>query len=191
MPPVIALDATPAHSLLHLHLNQRCEHDDAFALTLPPATTRMSADAWLVAVLEGFLENQPTGVGMLMQLRNVLVAPLRLRTSPLGCPVSSLLGTNHNGLFADRFPVLDQRVDADGMRAQVILGADDKHLRFRSCVDVQCHADGRTTIGLANRVQVRNGFGRFYMAAIDRVHGRYVAPAMLRAAVAHALPARG
>jgi hypothetical protein len=87
--------------------------------------------------------------------------------------------------------VLDQRVDADGMRAQVILGADDKHLRFRSCVDVQCHADGRTTIGLANRVQVRNGFGRFYMAAIDRVHRRYVAPAMLRAAVAHALTARG
>lgn len=191
MAPVIALEAAPAGSLLHLHLGERRDHDDAFAMTLPPTSARMSADAWLSAILEGFLENQPAGVGVLMRVRNVLVAPLRLRTSPLGCPVSSLLGTSHNGLFAGRFPVLDQRVDADGTRAQVVLGADDKHLRFRSCVDVHCHADGRTTIGLANRVQVRNGFGRFYMSAIDRVHRRYVAPAMLRAAVAHALATRG
>ncbi|KGQ18284.1 DUF2867 domain containing protein [Lysobacter dokdonensis DS-58] len=190
MPPVVQLDASAAGSLLALHLSERNDHDDAFAMTLPVGAMPARADASLAAILEGFVENSPAGVGVLMRVRNVLVAPLRLRTSPLGCPVSSLLGTNHNGLFADRFPVLDQRVDADGMRAQVVLGADDKHLRFRSCVDVHRHDDGRTTIRLSNRVQVRNGFGRFYMAAIDRVHRRYIAPAMLRAAVAHALTAR-
>jgi len=36
----------------------------------------------------------------LMGLRNLLVAPLRLRTSPLGCPASSLLSANPDQLFA-------------------------------------------------------------------------------------------
>jgi hypothetical protein len=48
---------------------------------------------WLVALLEGFLDNRPSFVSRLMVLRNALVRPLGLRTSPLGCPVSSLLAT--------------------------------------------------------------------------------------------------
>jgi hypothetical protein len=191
MPPVVVLEAMPAGSLLREHLAARFEHEDAFALMLPRGDADRSAEQWLASILEGFLDNRPAGVSVLMRVRNVLVAPLRLRTSPLGCPVSSLLGTNHNGLFVDRFPVLDQRVDADGLRAQVVLGADDKHLRFRSCIDVQRHEDGRVSVRFGTRVQLRNAFGRFYMAAIDRVHRRYIAPAMLRAAVAHARAAGG
>ena len=121
-----------------------------------------------------------------MQLRNALVRPLRLRTSPLGCPVSSLLSKECGNLFQGKFPVLEQAVDARGLHAQVLLGADDRHLRFRSCVGVRIAEDG-VHVSLATRVQCKNWFGRFYMACIDHVHRRYVSPAMLGMAVAYAL----
>ena len=123
----------------------------------------------------------------MMEFRNVLVKPLGLRTSPLGCPVSSLLSKDCGLLFAGRFPVLDIKEDADSKLVQVILGADDKHLRFRSCVGVQCHANGSVEISLGTRVHTTNLFGHLYMALIDRVHRGYVSPVMLRLAVDHAV----
>jgi len=111
---------------------------------------------------------------------------LGLRTSPLGCPVSSLLNEQQCEFFANRFPIIEQSVDSTDMRAQVILGADDKHLRFRSCVGVQILPDGRIALTMGTRVLFKNLFGRLYMAAIDRVHRRYVAPTMLRMAADHA-----
>lgn len=146
-----------------------------------------SASALLADVLEGFLRNPPAGVGHLMALRNRLVAPLRLRTSPLGCPVSSLLSTDRSRLFAGRYPVLGSQVDAEDSCAEVLLGADDRHLRFRSSVRVQLRAEGDIEISLGSRVQTRNAFGRLYMALIDAAHRHYVAPALLRRAVEHAL----
>ena len=143
----------------------------------------------LARVLEGFLENRPLAVGWMMQVRNVLVKPLGLRTSPLGCPVSSLLGQCPQ-TFAGRFPVLDQRIDGDD-RAEVLLGADDRHLRFRSSVGVERQADGRVRIFLATRVRTRNAFGRAYMALIERTHRHYIAPTMLHMAVQHARAAAG
>src|SRR5690606_17141474 len=100
---------------------------------------------------------------------------LRLRTSPLGCPVSSLLSGDRSRLFAGRHPVLAHEVSADACRAEVLLGADDRHLAFRSCVGVERMPDGiRITLG--TRVRCRNPFGRAYMALIDGVHRRYIAP---------------
>jgi hypothetical protein len=88
-------------------------------------------------------------------------------------------------LFAGRFPVLDQAVDPRGQRAEVLLGADDRHLRFRSCVGVRFVGDD-AHITLGTRVQFRNWFGRMYIASIDRVHRGYVSPVMLSMAVEHA-----
>jgi hypothetical protein len=122
-----------------------------------------------------------------MSLRNVLVRPLGLRTSPLGCPVSSLLARDATQLFAGRFPVLGQSMDATDDRAQVLLGADDKHLRFRSCVGVQRQPGGRLVFTMGTRVRTHNVFGRLYLLAIDRVHRGYVTPTMLERAVTHAL----
>lgn len=149
--------------------------------------THRSASVLLADVLEGFLRNPPTGVGHLMALRNRLVAPLRLRTSPLGCPVSSLLSTDRSRLFAGRYPVLDAHIDAEDNCAEVLLGADDRHLRFRSSVRVQRCADGYIEISLGSQVQTLNAFGSMYMALIDAAHRHYVAPALLRRAVEHAL----
>ena len=44
------------------------------------------------------------------------------------------------------------RVADDGRSAQVVLGADDRHLVFRSSVEVRCAADGEVRFTLATRV---------------------------------------
>ncbi|WP_330887278.1 DUF2867 domain-containing protein [Rudaea sp.] len=182
------LDA-PAHdSLLNSALAGTWHHQDSFQLVLKPGELpHRSASACLAALLEGFIENPPAGVSRLMMLRNFLVKPLGLRTSPLGCPASSLLGRCDGELFASRFPVLAQSIDDNDSRAQVLLGADDKHLRFRSCASAQIAGDGRVVLGLGTRVACKNLFGHFYLAVIDRTHRHYVAPAMLRMAVDHAI----
>ena len=185
---VEALAAVPADSLLRTQLDGAHAHEDTFEVTIGAGElATSSATKCLTAILSGFLDNRPVGVTRLMMLRNALVKPLGLRTSPLGCPASSLLSPSSELMFAGRFPVHAQRTDALDRRAQVILGADDKHLVFRSCVGVDVLDDGRVRCTLGTRVGTRNAFGRFYMAAIDRVHRRYIAPTMLRLAVEHAV----
>lgn len=183
------LGSVPEGSLLQQQLpGLRSHHDDMFCLRVTGShVTKAGATELLASVLQGFLHNAPGGVSRLMALRNVLVKPLGLRTSPLGCPASSLLSPDTSHLFANRFPVLDQRVNAADTDAEVVLGADDKHLLFRSCVRIQVVEGHHVEVMLGTRVHCKNLFGRFYMAAIDGVHRRYVTPAMLRLAVEHAL----
>jgi hypothetical protein len=175
-------------SLLRWHLRDRViHHEDRFTLALPSrGLPERDAAAWLAAVLDGFLASRPRGVTRMMALRNVLVRPLGLRTSELGCPVSSLLSAGAPARFADRFPVHAFEVAADGRSAQVVLGADDKHLVFRSCVAVRLAGDGVVEFELSNRIACRNAFGRFYVAVIDWPHRKFVAPAMLAHAIAAA-----
>ncbi len=185
---VTALKAAPVDSLLQQQFEgEKYHHDDTFCLILDDAdATKKSATTLLAAALDGFLENSPPNVRRMMAFRNVLVKPVGLRTSPLGCPVSSLLSPKRDNLFAHRFPVLSQSCDAENTHAQVILGADDKHLKFRSCVSVKVLNARQVEYTLGTRVQCTNLFGRFYMAAIDQVHRRYITPAMLRMAVEYA-----
>jgi hypothetical protein len=187
---VTELDSLPAGSLLTQQLaGKPCQHQDMFQLTLNSRDVAgTSATTLLSRLLDGFLRNPPAGVSRLMALRNLLVGPIGLRTSPLGCPVSSLLSPSSNKLFDRRYPVLDQCIGQDDSRAQVILGADDKHLVFRSCVGVHVLDGNRVEITLGTRVYCRNLFGRFYMAAIHRVHRSYIAPTMLRMAAEQAFP---
>jgi hypothetical protein len=185
---VVELESTPKDLLLINQFNdEKFHHEDTFRLTLDdiPVGNR-SASGLLASLLAGFLENRPTGVSRMMAFRNVLVKPIGLRTSPLGCPVSSLLSKQREHLFANRFPVLDQQTNTDNTFSQVVLGADDKHLKFRSCVGVKIINPHRVEFTLGTRVQCTNLFGRFYMAVIDRVHRGYITPTMLRMAVEHA-----
>ena len=189
---VVAQHHVPKDSLLAEQLlNDKIHYDDTFCLTLDADQLQgyakhSRASELLEAVLEGFLENPPPNVGRLMNLRNFLVRPIGLRTSPLGCPVSSLLSPVKSNLFANRYPVLDQKINATNTRAQVILGANDKHLIFRSCVGVEILDGQRIAITLGTRVHCKNLFGRFYMGFIDQAHRAYIAPTMLRMAVEHA-----
>lgn len=187
---VLELRQPPADSLLRGELADGFDHQDCFELVLPPGEVRVhAARTVMAALLEGFLHNRPRGVSSLMRLRNALVKPFGLRTSPLGCPVSSLLAQDAPLWFDDRYPVLAQREAADRSRVEVVLGADDRHLRFRSCVGVEVCADRRVVFSLGTRVRTHNLFGRWYLGAIDRVHRGYITPAMLRSAVAHATAA--
>lgn len=181
----------PADSLLAGEFAGRCDHEDSVALETAAGELRAdSATRWLSALLQGFLDSRPVGVTRLMAVRNALVRPLGLRTSPLGCPVSSLLCTQPQRRFDARFPVLDQTISADDRSAEVLLGADDRHLRFRSSVRVEMRAGGRIRFSLSTRVACRNLFGRFYIAAIERTHRRYIAPSMLQQAAAWAIRSR-
>jgi hypothetical protein len=74
----------PADSLLRAELSGRTvHHQDRFTLTLAPAGNGNDAGAWLEELLDGFLAHRHAGVTRLMALRNLLVRPFRLRTSPL------------------------------------------------------------------------------------------------------------
>lgn len=185
---VVELEATPNDSLLLNQFNdEKFHHEDTFCLTLDDISIgNKSASGLLASLLDGFLENPPTGVSRMMAFRNILVKPIGLRTSPLGCPVSSLLSKQRDHLFANRFPVLKHHTNTDNTFSQVILGADDKHLKFRSCVGVKIVNQHQVEFTLGTRVQCTNLFGRFYMAVIDRVHRGYITPTMLRMAVEHA-----
>lgn len=185
---VTELEAPHAASLLRTQLVDKFQYEDSFSLTLQPTEVgAQSAQTILATVLQGFLDNRPLALSRMMGVRNVLVKPLGLRTSPLGCPVSSLLSKEEGLRFAGRFPVLDLREDHADRTVQVILGADDKHLAFRSCVAVQRHQNGSVEISLGTRVHTINLFGHVYMAVIDRVHRGYISPVMLRLAVDHAV----
>ena len=162
---------------------EQADHVDAFSVDLAPQPD-LEAPELLALALEGFLENRPPGVGWMMWVRNALVSPLRLRTSPLGCPVSSLLGPAQGTLFDNRFPVHGSRIDRESNLAEVILGADDKHVSFRTLVRIDASSDP-PTLTLANRVFSKNLFGKLYMAIIDSTHRRYVAPELLRHAAAY------
>jgi hypothetical protein len=188
---VTELTDIPADSLLRWHMNDGpVHHQDTFLLSLvDPALARLGSHALLAGLLDGFLHNPPTGVSHLMALRNLLVMPLGLSTSPLGCPVASLLSPQRDRLFGGRFPVHDQLTDRDDRRCQVVLGVNDKHLSFRSCVGVAISGE-RIDFSLDTRVRFRNGFGRIYMALIDHVHRGYISPAMLRQAVEHVMDAQ-
>jgi len=187
-PAAIALPAAPIDSLLRQQLNDGPVHhqDHCLVSLVEPSLARRGSKALLAGLLEAFVRHPPPSVSFLMGLRNVLVKPLRLRTSPLGCPVSSLLSPPSENLFAGRFPVREQASDLFDAHSQVILGANDRHLLFRSCVGVVVRGD-RIDFTLGTRVRCANAFGHIYMALINRVHQRYVTPTLLRQAVEHVL----
>ncbi len=189
---VVEHDQLASQSLLRRELMDRTvHHEDCFTMTaVPTRSTGGDASEWLAALLDGFVDNPPRAVHRMMALRNALVRPLGLRTSPLGCPVSSLLAPQTHALFDARFPVRAQETDADAGAAQVVLGADDKHLVFRSCVGVRLLRDGAIEFSLSTRVSCTNRFGRVYMAFIAAAHRKAIAPAMLAHAVESALRAR-
>lgn len=187
--PVVMRHDLADDCLLRGELRDRVvHHQDAFTLTVSRAqATGTDACGWLAALLAGFVDNPPRDVSRMMKVRNVLVHPFGLRTSPLGCPVSSLLAPSAPVRFDSRFPVHAQAIASDARTAQVILGADDKHLVFRTCVAVRLLDDGAVEFSMANRVACTNVFGRVYMALIASTHRRVIAPAMLAHAVDAAL----
>jgi hypothetical protein len=173
-----------ASSLLNQTLTDvTIHHQDVVEMEVAGPLQGTAAEI-LARLLEAMVKYPPAGVSSLMRIRNLLVAPLRLRTAELGCPVSSLTSPVGEQIFQGQFPVWQQRMSPDLQEAEVILGANDRHLFFRSCVGVRKDGTG-WVFSLATRVHCRNWFGRFYMATIDRAHRTYIGPTLLKTAIDH------
>jgi len=133
---------------------------DAFRVTV--------ADADLDArgAAERIFSRSPRWVEALLDLRNMIVAPLGLKTSGEDEP-------NAGGMIGI-FPVLDVTSE------RLVAGFDDHHLDFRIVVDVAPAGSGRD-VTATTVVLTHNRFGRAYLAAIIPFH-RLVAKSMLRQA---------
>jgi len=113
---------------------------------------------------ERMMARQPRWAEALLSLRNLLVAPLGLKTSGAGLvPPRDMIGI---------FPVVSQTPD------RLIAGFNDRHLDFRVVIDVT-RSDGARQVTATTLVKTNNWFGRTYLAIIMPFHRRIV-PALLR-----------
>lgn len=212
--------AVPENSLLHGALSYLNEPGAAtpymdtmvtqFAAPTPApdeAAAARRAEELLDAMLEAFVERQPVWITNTQAFRNVLVTPLGLRTSPIGCPASSLVSdADGSKQRRGKYTVLNQWAGWDEARGQyateVLLGANDKHLDFRSTVRVEYAlggprgSDDTLECSLGNLVSTQGDslwrkFGAVYLAVIEPAHQRAIAPGMLANAVDWALRLKG
>ncbi|QWG13192.1 DUF2867 domain-containing protein [Bradyrhizobium sediminis] len=113
---------------------------------------------------ERMLARGPPWIDALLSLRNLIVAPLGLKTSaPNQSGTADIIGL---------FPVLSQTPD------RLVAGFDDKHLDFRVVVDV-AGSGGSRNVTATTLVLTHNLLGRVYLATILPFH-RLVVRAMLR-----------
>ncbi|WP_338694355.1 DUF2867 domain-containing protein [Bradyrhizobium sp. 26S5] len=133
---------------------------DAFRI----ATTHRDLDARHAA--EAMVARQPRWIEWLIALRNLLVAPLGLKTSGAADGVArDMIGI---------FPVVSETPE------RLVAGFNDKHLDFRLVVDVAPEGPARS-ITATTLVLTHNRIGRAYLAVILPFH-RLIVPAMLRKA---------
>ena len=113
---------------------------------------------------ERMMARQPRWAEALLSLRNLLVAPLGLKTSAAGSDAPrDMIGI---------FPVVSETPD------RVIAGFNDRHLDFRIVVDVTTPGQSRQ-VTATTVVKTHNWLGRTYLAIIIPFH-RLIVPALLR-----------
>jgi hypothetical protein len=113
---------------------------------------------------ERMMARQPRWAEALVSLRNLLVAPLGLRTSGAGLvPPRDMIGI---------FPVVSETP------GRLIAGFNDRHLNFRVVIDVTAPG-GVRQVTATTLVKTHNWFGRTYLATIMPFH-RLIVPALLR-----------
>jgi Protein of unknown function (DUF2867) len=134
---------------------------DAFELVV--AHNASSAD-----FTKHILTTVPPWVDKLLALRNALMRPFGLKTSP--SEVAN--GIEKFGMF----PVISRD------QTRTILGFDDKHLDFRIILDVVSQSTFETKLTLSTAVRTHNILGRTYLALVMPFH-KLIAPTMLRSAL--------
>ncbi|MBO4223044.1 DUF2867 domain-containing protein [Bradyrhizobium neotropicale] len=113
---------------------------------------------------EKMFARPPRWIEALLRLRNLIVAPLGLKTSGEADKAPhGMLGI---------FPVLSETPE------RLVAGFNDSHLDFRVVVDVTAHA-GSQEVTTTTLVRTHNRLGRTYLAIILPFH-RLVVAAMLR-----------
>ncbi len=148
----------------------RADHVDAVAVDLPTGTT--AVEFTRVAVV-----SRPDWIDRLLGLRDAIVGPLGLRTQVRVAPeqIEIIAGRRFGP-----FKVLSVADD------EVLVGDDDKHLRFRTSFAVR-GGDGETE-GIFTTIVVHENFaGRVYFALIKPFHNIVVASVLRCAALALAV----
>jgi len=164
----------PSRSAI-IHVYKSVDLADAFTIRLP-ATASSEPE-----VLARFIfAHQPSWIGMLMGVRDRIVACFGLKTG-------KQLATLGSGATAERvgiFKVYSRN------ETEIVLGEDDRHLDFR--VSVLCsHTPGaETRLTVSTVVHCHNLLGRTYLLAIAPFH-RMVVKASLRHAARIGWPRAG
>jgi Protein of unknown function (DUF2867) len=133
---------------------------DAYAMT----TSGQRLDA--LSAARRAIDRAPSWINWLLRLRNMAVAPLRLKPG---------VKTRRDGMSGEKigiFPILSQSP------ARVVLGLDDRHLDFRLLVDVEDLGEGRQSVTASTVVKTHNWLGRIYLALVKPFH-RIIVRAML------------
>jgi Protein of unknown function (DUF2867) len=133
------------------------QFSDAFSVTVDGAAFPARRAA------ERMLGRSPRWIRALMALRDTLVTPFGLKTSPPAGTHADAIGI---------FPVLSDTPD------RLVAGFNDSHLDFRVVVDVASSSDGQR-VTATTLVLTHNLLGRVYLAIILPFH-RIIVRAMLR-----------
>jgi len=160
--------ALPAQSGI-AHVYSAMDLADAFAIRLPLSA---SGDPDLLARF--IFSHQPSWIGKLIQVRDMIVAGFGLKTAKQLATLAGDAKNSRVGIF---------KVYSTN-ETEIVLGEDDKHLDFR--VSVYCSAapapeDGRQLI-LSTVVHCHNLLGRAYIFVIAPFHRMVVKASLRRAA---------
>lgn len=166
MKPATRAVALPADSII-AGLYQGAALADAFAVTLPDDST-----ADIDRIAHAVLGNPSWWFCGLLACRDALVAPFGIKTSGQLRAEMQAAAAPH----IDFFPVLS-RVDDE-----LVIGADDRHLDFRTSVLVRKLLPGRQReLIVTTIVHSHNRFGHLYLLAIAPFHRLVVRANLQRA----------
>jgi hypothetical protein len=141
---------------------------DAFAITLPEG---IAPDIDQVA--RAVLGKPSRWFRALLACRDAMVAPFGVKTSAQLRTELKVAGAPH----IDFFPIVSRVTE------EVVIGADDTHLDFRTSVLVRRNASsGRHEVIVTTVVHSHNGFGQIYLLAIAPFHRLVVRSNLQRAA---------
>jgi hypothetical protein len=160
--------ALPAQSSI-TDLYQAVNLADAFAIRLPSGA---SCDPDLLARF--IFAHQPSWIGKLTTLRDVIVAGFGLKTA-------RHLATLAHDAKAERLGIFKVYRTSE---TEIVMGEDDMHLDFR--VSVLCsgrpEADGGRELTVSTVVHCHNLLGRVYLFCIAPMHRMVVKASLRRAA---------
>jgi hypothetical protein len=135
---------------------------DAYAIAVPE-----EASADVEALARAILANPPAWVRPLMSIRNRIMSRFGVRTSG----EISRQAIRRNGRVVGGFPVHRRTAD------EIVMGADDLHLDFRTSMLLRQARGGRELVWIT-AVHCHNRLGRLYLAGIKPFH-RAIVPAYL------------
>lgn len=136
---------------------------DAYAIHLP-----MGANDDLEALARAGFERQPWWIRALTRARDVIMAPVGVKSSRAVGVAAAARGQQVIGFF----PVLSKSA------GELVMGEDDGHLDFRLAILLRADAAGGRELVVVTVVHCHNWLGRAYLAAITPFH-RVIAPASL------------